>query len=150
MTTFFACLLIFVIVCSMTWIRKQSRDIKRLGEENEIKNQLIDMISTEQSLELITSKLGIISDDVLDIKRGMYGDKVNGVPGLLDRQLSDEKRLNYLESYVPKIKELEPKVKVLEAHVMKSGVTRKKIAIITSVGMVVTQILNEVKNYFIK
>jgi hypothetical protein len=32
-----------------------------------------------------------------EIKRGVYGDPANKVPGLIDRQLNDERRLNNIE-----------------------------------------------------
>ena len=50
-----------------------------------------------QNRQIIKS-LGVMEEKVDNIDRGMYGDKVNKQPGLLDRQELDEKRLSKIES----------------------------------------------------
>lgn len=103
MTTFIACLLIFAIVCSMKWMRKQSRDIKRLEEEKET---LIEHMEPEAKAMLIQISTDIhgmrgemthMKKSIDNIDRGVYGDKPNKIPGLIDRQNADEERIAALE-----------------------------------------------------
>ena len=99
---FIACVIIFAIAA--TWIRKQQNDINRLKEENEIKDQIINEMTTEEHLIKISSvqveqgkTLTILVDKVGEIGRGLYGDPANKTMGLIDRQEIDEQRIDKLE-----------------------------------------------------
>ena len=99
---FIACVIIFAIAA--TWIRKQQNDINRLKEENEIKDQIINEMTTEEHLIKIRSvqveqgkTLTILVDKVGEIGRGLYGDPANKTMGLIDRQEIDEQRIDKLE-----------------------------------------------------
>ena len=101
MEMFIACVIIFAIAA--TWIRKQQNDINRLKEENEIKDQIINEMTTEEHLIKISSvqveqgkTLTILVDKVGEIGRGLYGDPANKTMGLIDRQEIDEKRIDEL------------------------------------------------------
>lgn len=103
MTTFIVCLLIFSVVCSMTWISRQSRDIKRLEEENETLIEYMEPEAKAILMEISTDirgmrgEMAVMKVSIEKIDRGVYGDKDNKTPGLIDRQDSDEKRIAVLE-----------------------------------------------------
>jgi hypothetical protein len=121
-----------IFLGTFTWIRKQSKDIKRLEKQNKIKDLYIDMMSTEQSHEVIMSKLGVMSDDVLIIKRGMYGDPTNGYIGLIERQKEDEKRLDTIEQKT---------IPAIQAEILKDKGFFKKIGIVGVSGFFTLQTL---------
>lgn len=62
-----------------------------------------DQEQTKLMLERIAAKLDehceYTKAELSTIRRGVYGDPENKVPGLMDRQLEDEKRIGELESH---------------------------------------------------
>lgn len=46
-----------------------------------------------------------ILDEVHTIRRGVYGDKINGVRGLIQRQDDDERRIDALETSVKSMRQ---------------------------------------------
>lgn len=102
MVTFISCAIIFAIAA--TWIRKQENDIRRLTEENERKDQIIQEMSIEEHLTQISRvqtdqghTLHTLVWKVDSLYRGLYGDPNNKTEGLIDRQERDEQRIDKLE-----------------------------------------------------
>ena len=54
-------------------------------------------------LDKILSRMDEHSEELQTIRRGIYGDKENGVPGLLANDKDQEKRLKSLEEFKKKI-----------------------------------------------
>ena len=89
-----------------TVIVKLRAIIKQLIFEDKIKTKILKEMemSIEQNVKyLVTAVEGLVID-VHTIKRGIYGDKENGVHGLIDRQKADEERLDNLEAHINKEK----------------------------------------------
>lgn len=55
-------------------------------------------MNEQDKLNLILKKIDEQSVEIATIKRGVYGDPLNGQLGLLDRQKDDERRLFDLET----------------------------------------------------
>lgn len=54
-------------------------------------------MTESDKLDKILDHLECHGRDIADIKRGVYGDPVNKQPGLVDRQIQDEKRIAAIE-----------------------------------------------------
>ena len=95
-------LLVILLMFALTIIVKQRADTKQLRFEDKIKTKFIKEMemSLEQNVKyLVTAVEGLVVD-VHTIKRGLYGDKDNGVHGLIDRQKADEDRLDNIENHI--------------------------------------------------
>lgn len=56
-------------------------------------------MTSEEKIDAILKHCEHQSKSIERLERGMYGDKDNKLPGLIDRQLSDEDRIEKLEQH---------------------------------------------------
>ena len=55
-------------------------------------------MTLEENMNYLVKSVDHLTAEVKTIKRGLYGDPENEVPGLIARQVQDEKRLDILEA----------------------------------------------------
>ena len=95
-----------------------------------------DQEQTKLMLQRIASKLDehceYTKTELSTIKRGGYGDPHNKVPGLMDRQMEDEKRIKALEEAK---KQEDQKRKII------IGIGTAVIAALQAIGVIIYELL---------
>lgn len=115
---FFATLLLIAFMFLLSYLRRYGlshlrplcHELKKLYLEIIIVAKLRRMNPTESIMlkDFIMEQRSFnktILDEVHTIKRGLYGDPLNGTQGLIQRQESDEKRIEALEGSVKTLRQ---------------------------------------------
>lgn len=96
---------------------------------------MTDQEQTKMMLQRIATKLDehceYTKTELSTIKRGVYGDPDNKVPGLMDRQLEDERRIKALEESK---KQEDQKRKIL------IGIGTAVVAVLQAIGVIIYEL----------